>query len=116
MLQDERSLFSLFGLLIWGDFGPFTMYKSKRGKIVVFAKTWPQKPASERQAQLRAAFKEASQAWNELSQVQQDKWHLAATRLSLPMHGYDLFMHWKLQPDDTYIRTIEHQSKIDLIS
>lgn len=115
MLQDERSLFNLFGFMIWGDFGPFTMYRSKRGKIVVFLKTWPDKPPSERQEQIRTAFKQGTAAWNELSQAQQEQWHLATTRLSLPLHGYDLFMHWKLQPDDSFVRTIQRQSNTALI-
>lgn len=115
MLQDPKRLFTLFGFLVWGDFGPLTMYRSKRGKIVAFAKTWPLKPASPKQAELRQKFKEASHEWNQLTDEQREQWELATKRLSMPMHGYDLYMHWQLQPNDSYVRTIQRQSKTDLI-
>lgn len=101
--------------MIWGDFGPMTMYRSQRGKIVAFAKTWPLKPASPKQAALRQRFKDASKAWTEQTEETQAQWHLACARLSLPLHGYDLWMHWKMQLDDTYVRTIQRQSHTNLI-
>lgn len=113
-LQHQKRLFSLFGFLVWGDLGPLTMYKSKRGKIVAFAKTYPNKPPSERQLEHRALWSAASTAWNELSDPQRQQWHLAARRASLCMHGYDLWMHWSLTGDDSAITTLERQTSTTL--
>lgn len=115
MLQDPRRMFSFFGFLVWGDLGPLTMYRSKRGKIVAFAKTWPAKPPSELQSRQRAAFKKAADKWHTLTPKKRERWELATRRLSLPLTGYDLWMHHRLQPDETYVRTIEQQTSLELI-
>lgn len=109
-VQDKRALLSLFGFMIWGDFGPLTMYRSKRGKIVAFAKTYPTGPPSDKQIEQRAAFSAAAIAWNALTSSQRDQWHLAAARASLCAHGYDLWIHWQLTADTSAIETLERQT------
>ena len=114
-LQDERQLLSLLGFLIWGDLGPLSMYRSKRGKIVVYAKTWPHKPPSPKQLEQRALWSAAAIAWNTLTDPQRQQWHLAASRASLCLHGYDLWMHWSLTADNSAIQTLERQTGTTLL-
>lgn len=115
MLQDKRRLFSLLGLISWGDLGPFTLYKSKRGKIVVFAKTYPGKPPSAKQTVQRDKFKAAVVKWHSLNRDKRERWELATHRISLPLTGLNLFVHHRLEPDESYVRTIERQTGLELI-
>lgn len=61
---------SLMGFVIYGDLGPLTMYKSGRGKIVVFSKTWPDKPPSYYQVLDRGRFSAAAYSWTQLPRHQ----------------------------------------------
>lgn len=115
MRARDTSLFSILGLVYWGDVGPITCYKSKRGKVVAFLKTWPKKPPSEAQQEQRDRFTAAATAWQALTLEQQAQWHLASQRASLCMHGYDLFVHWHMLGDDDAIATLERQTKTDLL-
>jgi len=114
-LEPNPSLFNTLGTVIWGDLGPLTMYRSKRKKLVVFKKTWPDQPASERQLTWRATWKAAATAWRALTQPQRHQWALAARRASLCATGYNLWLHWKLTGDDAAIRTLEQQTKTQLL-
>lgn len=58
--QPENRLFSFFGFVIWGDIANLTMYRRYDGRLVSFAKTWPDKPPSEKQLADRARFKAAA--------------------------------------------------------
>jgi len=97
--QPPKNLFTLFGLHIGGDFGPFTFYKSKRRRLVFFKKAPPDKPPSEKQIAQRNRFRLVAAAWSTLTPYQRAQWTIAARRASLCMTGYDLFVHFKLKPD-----------------
>lgn len=113
--QHEKDFFHLFGFIVWGDFDGVTMYRNRKGKMVAFAKTWPEhlpRPAIIAQ---KAKFKAASQDWVALSAEAKRNWEAVTKRLSLTMTGYNLFMHYKLQPDLAALATLEHQSGISLL-
>jgi len=114
-LQPARNVLSCLGLVYSGDVGQLTVYRSKRGKLVVFKKTWPKEAASAEQTVLRAAFTAAAAAWKALTQDKRDQWDLATLRTSLCMHGYNLFVHHQLQGDDQAIKAIERQSHTTLL-
>lgn len=113
--QPLRALFSIFGFVIWGDFGPLTMYRNKKARVVAFAKTWPHKPASPAQVIQRAKMSEAAAAWQTLTPAEQYQWNLATRRASLCCHGFDLFTHWHMTGDTTAIRTLERQTRTTLL-
>lgn len=113
--QTPQRLFTVLGLVAWGDLGPTTIYKSKRGKIVAFAKTYPAKPPSPKQQAQRDKLTAAAQQWQALTNAARNQWELASTRASLCMHGYDLWQHWKLTADDSAIRTLERQTHTSLL-
>jgi hypothetical protein len=105
----------LWGTLAWGDFADLTIYKGHRCQIVVFAKTWPDKPPSPFQLARRALFKAAAVSWEALSPAARAQWELATRRASLTMHGWNLFLHWKLTGDDKAIETLERQTGTTLL-
>lgn len=113
--EPKPSLFSTLGTVIWGDFGTLTMYRSKRKKLVIFKKTWPDKPPSDRQLAWRATWSAAAAAWRALTHGQRTQWSLAARRASLCATGYNLWLHWKLTADDAAIRTLQNQTKTQLL-
>jgi len=113
--QNLERLYSSLGFVVWGDLGPVTLYRNKRGKVVFFAKTWPHKPGSPAQLAQREKFIQAAAAWHALTSVARAEWEQATRRASLCLTGYDLFLHWSLTADDRAIRTLEHQTATKLL-
>ena len=111
----DHNLFSYLGFVIWGDLGPLTLYRNRKGKVVVFQKTWPDKPPSEKQLVQRARITAAAAAWWELTTAARAQWEIASRRACLCMHGYDLFVHWHMLADDETIQTLERQTKTTLL-
>jgi len=110
MPHQQNSLLSFLGTVAYGDFADMTTYRSQRGKIVWFAKTWPDKPPSYLQTLDRAKFSAAAQAWQLLTAAEKEQWKLAAQRASLCMTGYNLFVYCQLGHDPTRIATIARQT------
>lgn len=113
--QPAERLFSLFGFVIWGDFADLTMYRSQRGKVVVFPKTYPGSPGSPLQQAQRNRLKAAAADWVALTEDQRSQWDLASRRASLCSTGYNLYLHWKLTGDDSAIQTLERQTRTTLL-
>lgn len=113
--QPPRDLLSYLGTVIWGDLGPLTMYRNKKGKMVAFAKTWPDKPASALQQAQRDLFTAAAAAWQALPAPSRAQWELATHRASLCMAGYALFVHHQLKGDDQALRAVERQTQTTLL-
>jgi len=113
--QTINRLFTCLGFVIWGDLGPTTIYRNKRGLVVFFDKTWPHKPPSPKQILQRARII-AAQAWQTLVAAERAEWEKATRRASLCCHGYDLFVHWYMTADSTAIRTLEHQTGTTLLA
>jgi len=110
-----RSLFTFFGFVIWGDIADLTAYRNRKGKFVLFAKTWPHKPPSPAQLAQRQRITNAAAGWRALSPATRQQWHLAARRASLCAHGYHVFVHWHLTGDDLAIQTLERQTGTELL-
>ncbi len=113
--QAPTRLFNVLGFAIWGDLHPLTMYKSHRGNMIWFAKTWPKKPPSPLQLNQREAFRDAVDAWNQLPANARNQWRTAAARASLCATGFNLWMHWQLTGDDQAIATLERQTGTTLL-
>lgn len=111
----KRSLYTVLGLVAWGDLGPLTIYRSKRGQVVAFAKTWPHKPPSEAQTAQRQKFTDAAAAWQAFTADQRAQWETASRRASLCCSGYCLYVHWHLTADTKAIRTIERHTRTTLL-
>lgn len=112
--QPKQRLMSMCGLIAWGDIGELTMYKSRRNQVIIFTKTWPEKPASPGQVIQRAKMTTGAAAWKALTQATRAQWELASKRASLCMNGYQAFLHFQLTPDATALATLERQTRTDL--
>jgi len=113
--QPHNRIYSHFGFVIWGDIANLTMYRRYDGRLVIFKKTWPDKPPSAKQLADRAQFKAAATAWRALAAAQRAQWTLAAHRGCMPATGYNLFMHWQRKGDEAAIQTIERQTHTTLL-
>jgi len=112
--QPRPNLLSLLGLIYWGDIAELTIYKSQRGKLVWFQKTWPKEPASPKQIQYRTAYKIAAKEWQTLTKPEKAQYALATRGASLCMTGYNLWMYAATTGDPAVVDTIEHQTDTTL--
>jgi len=113
--QPPQSLIHFFGLIAWGDFGPLTMYRSARRRVVAYQKAPPDKPPTAWQIAQRERFKDAALTWKTFTPYLKPNWERAAKRLSLKVTGYNLWVYYKLKNAEAYIRTLERQSKLRLL-
>lgn len=113
--QPKERLLAYIGLIAWGDAGDLTIYRAKNKKMVVFSKTWPDKPASPGQQTQRDNMTAAAAAWQALTGDARAEWELATKRASLCMNGYHLFVSWHLSGDDSAIKTLERQTRTELL-
>jgi hypothetical protein len=115
MKQPQPPYYTLLGLLLWGDIGPYTAWRRHTKNTPVFTlKTPPKKPPSQAQKSQRLAFQTAMQKWNALTPAQKLDWQNAAKRLSLRMHGMNAFIHIRLTKDLELLTTLRRQTAIDL--
>lgn len=114
--QTLDHLYCMLGFVLWGDLGPTTIYRNKKGRVVFFEKTWPHKPPSDAQTTQRQKFTDAAAAWKNLPAPWRARWDLATRRASLCMHGYDLFVHYHTTNDTAAIQTLERQTSLQLLT
>ena len=113
--QPWEHLLPLIGFVTWGDLGGLTMHTCKKGRIIFFLKTYPDKPPTQAQLDQRAKFTAAVEAWRALPPAARARWELATRRLSFTLTGYNLWIHWYLTGDTSAIETIERQTGLDLL-
>lgn len=113
--QLATPLLNWIGFVTWGDIGPLTIYRRYDGRLVSFAKTWPAKPATEKQAAQRALFLAACQAWRALTPAARAQWCTAGRRSHAPVTGFNIFVHHQLIGDDGPILTLQRQTRTSLL-
>jgi hypothetical protein len=91
--------FCLLGLQISGDVGPWTIYSDRFGKPIVFPRSPPKVPRSERQAAQRQRWRDCCDAWNALDQAERDAYETLSLRASMCMTGFNLFLKMSMNPD-----------------
>jgi hypothetical protein len=107
-------MFGLLGLEISGDLGDFTMWRTRRGKIVVYPRTVPGKVPSVAQQNHRQHFRESVQRWNALLPDEKDAYERASKTLSLPMTGHDLWIRWTFAGSLAEAETIQRLAGVAL--
>lgn len=111
----EQSILRYLGFNTQGDLGPWTFYTSKRKGLIFFQKAPPLEPPSPLQIHQRNKFRIAGAVWRALPPAVQRSWQVATIAAGLRITGYNLFVHWICIQDDSYINTVERQSRIDLV-
>lgn len=110
-----KNLLSILGLVTWGDIGPLTCYRNKRGALVFYAKAPPTSPASPAQLIYRNRWRAAATAWNALAEDVRGRWELASKRANLSITGYNLWVYYHTTGDAAAIETIEGITRLDLL-
>lgn len=82
--------------------------------MICFVKTRPAVPVTARQRANMLKFKAIASIWRALSPESRQRWRDAARLAKLTITPYNLFVYSMMQPDRSTIKTIEHQSGIDL--
>jgi len=113
-VQPPDQIFFILGFLQWGDIADLTTYRRPDGRVVIFKKTYPDKPASPKQLADRTRFLAACTAWRALTDAQRRQWDQAARRASLCMSGRNLHASAYLRPDVPAIATIARQTHTTL--
>ena len=98
------------GIRAQGDIAGMTVYRTKRGKQVIFPKTRPKAPPGPLALRNQNRFRLATAAWVAIGQVAQRKWKNAALRSHLGITGYNLFIAWQMKRDRAAMKTIERIS------
>jgi len=109
-------IFQFLGVLTNGDLGPYTMYTSKRKRLVIFPKTWPKDPATYNQCLNRNRWRHAALRWRSLPQDLRDDWMLLGKKAYATVTGYNLFTYYMTGKNPKTIETLEHQTGINVIT
>lgn len=116
MRTSKPLLFQLFGTIINGDFGPYTMYTSHRRRFVIFHKTWPKDPATYHQNLNRNRWRQAGERWRNLPEPTKALWRTLAARNHCTVTGYNLFIYYMIDKDRRTIETLQRIARIDVIN
>ena len=113
-VQPPKNILFFLGFVQFGDIAELTTYRRPDGRVVIFAKTYPDKPASLKQLADRTRFLAAAVRWRQLAPAQRREWKLAARRASLCMNGRNLHCSAYLSPDAAALATIARQTRTTL--
>jgi len=105
---------SIFGLIVSGDVGDYTIYTDRFGKKVTFPKSPPKEPPTQLQVDLRARFKAAQQNYMALSDGDKADWEAMVCKVSLCMTGQNLFISVSMRRSYGVLDTIMKQSGISV--
>lgn len=113
-IQPPGNLLFFLGFVQWGDIAELTTYRRPDGRVVVFTKTYPDKPPSPAQTAIQTRFVAAATAWRNLTLPEKRQWTLAARRASLCMSGRNLHCSAYLKVDSAALATIARQTNTTL--
>lgn len=115
MAHQIEKFVGILGFVTWGDIGPLTIYRTKRGRMVFFAKAPPLCPASLAQQANQDLWRLAAVNWKRMDADRRARWELASKRASLSITGYNLFVYWSTTNDTTAVQTVERITGLDLL-
>lgn len=87
----------LLGLDLSGDLGDWTIYRTRRGKIVYFPRSPPKEPASAKQLAQRLRFSTAMAHW--VADGSKHDWERVSLLLSVCATGHNLYLSCAMNPD-----------------
>lgn len=98
------------GFNISGDFGPWTFYKSRRGKLVFYPAMPALNPPSPAQIIQQNKFRSAATTWRTLGPEKRNAWARAVKNLSMTITAFSLWTYYICTADQESIETIQRQS------
>lgn len=114
MAKLDKNIFTVLGLRIQGDLGPWTCYTSKKGKPVIFLKAPPKVGPSRYQYLLRNHFRRLAIDWSNISDADKATWELASKKAGLRCHGYNLFTFFSFPGNQRSVDTIFRQAALSI--
>jgi len=105
--------FHLLGLRIDGDLGPYTIYRNKNNKVVVFPKDFRQEKTSVERQRARDRFRTAQQLWSSLTAAEKTVLEDACRKLSLALTGQNLYISCSLRADPDGYHTVARQAHVE---
>jgi hypothetical protein len=100
----------LIGHRVIGDIGPLTTYTDRYGRITVFKKAPPDKPATPAQRDRRNLFRDCVLAWKALSGDDKATLERCVHKLSLCLTGQNLFVSCSMKRQAGVYATCGRQS------
>ena len=92
-------LLHLLGTWVGGDLGDFTLYTTRRRKLVWYPRAPPSSPPTVAQRRQRDRFTLAVQRWRALAASEHAQWESLALQLGLVATGHNLYLHLALNFD-----------------
>lgn len=100
------AIYQLLGFNPSGDIGPYTIYRSKQHKTVIFLQAPPRVPPSPWQIQQRARWTVIATAWRSLPAEVRQAWLRLQRAAHLRITGYNLYVSLSCNPDPAALATI----------
>jgi hypothetical protein len=114
MARNDNNILVLLGFNCTGDLGPYTFYRSRRGKRVFFPRAPALNPPSTIQKIMRQRFRNVATIWRALTTPQRADWEAASITCRLRCTGYNLFLHYRLTGNNVLIDRVETYTGIVL--
>lgn len=112
--ESFRPLITWLGMYISGDVGGYTVYTTRRGKIVWYPASPALKPPSPLQQKQRLRFKLAQANWRLLSPALVATWEHLTKVLCLPLTGQNLFISLSLRPNNDALTSATRKAGVVL--
>lgn len=114
MEGDARPFLPLLGLYVAGDLADWTLWTTKRGRIVWAPRSPPRQPPTAAQLKQRARFAVAQQTWAAISSTLKAAWEQAMITCDLDMTGQNAVMSLALNPDPDALASINKRTGLNL--
>lgn len=113
-MHPKNPLLQFLGLRPTGDLGGLTAYTTRTNRTTWFLKAPPKTKPSELQRAQRNRFRAIADIWQRLTPQQRQTWRTATARAHLTITHYNLWLYYWTTLDLEAIRTIEHQTSLEL--
>jgi hypothetical protein len=111
MPRTDNKILAMLGFSVTGDMGPYTLYRSHRGKLIFYPRAPALNPPTPLQSVMRQRFKVAAQMWQMMPPSQHQAWERATIKTRLKLTGYDLWVYWWTTRDLPFLKHVIRYSK-----
>jgi hypothetical protein len=108
MKNPSTGNFLPLGFHPFGDWGPFTIYTSRTGKIVRFPRSPPKQPPTWGQQRQRDAWSAAMAEWASAPDATRTWWRQLARLNRLNITAINLFLIYKLSPQSPWLASLKN--------
>jgi hypothetical protein len=110
MSTPTQALLPWIGTWLTGDLGPWTLYTTRRQRLVFFPRSPPLTPPTVRQQTQMSEFAAANNSWQLLPKSARNELNQLCKTLSLPMTGRNLWFRIRIRKDPKLLQTLRDQA------